>query len=228
MNGYAQKWAIKPFIGGHYNTVDHSANDTWNLPYTSSSLNHPIRYTYGVILSYQFNPKWGAEIGYKRTPSSIWVDYTHPYTGANLGSYSFLTSHNTLTLNANYTFYDNQKWLRLKGLAGLEFQNNKKGVSISNGETVPGTDTTFSMMLDQNQRFLTYMNLGIGAEFLVKRKPLAEFRITTGLGYRYNWSVQSKLKYDGHTYNNTYSTTGTYVNAVFLLNLNTVLGKWKD
>lgn len=226
---YAQNWAIKPFIGGHYNIVDLSQNDAVNLPYGFSSTNHPISYTYGAIIGYQFNPKWGLEVGYKRATTSIWVEYTHPYTGSSLGSYFMYKKTGNIVLSANYAFYDNQKGLRLKALAGIEIQNNKnKGLTPDESKTNYSTDTNFVVLPNNNNRYLTYINMGISAEFLIKRKPLAELRITSGLGYRYNSSLIATLNYNGYSYSNTNSTTGTYLNTVLLLNVNTLFGKWKN
>jgi hypothetical protein len=167
-------------------------------------------------------------MGYKRMPTSISVDYAHPFTGVDLISMAIISQHRSVTLSTNYAFYDNQKWLRLKGIAGIEIVNNKSGYFNEQHTQIHSTDTTLRFEINQNHKYLTLVNLGLSAELLVKRKPLAEFRIMSGLGYRYNYSVTSLLDYNNYTYRNTHSTTGTYVNAILILNLNTLFGKWKD
>jgi hypothetical protein len=159
----AQNWAVKPFVGIHYNTIKEKTGDKFIF----SIPQEPIPCSYGVFVAYQFNPKWGGEIGIKRTVFSVNLDVVNPITVEKAGYFNDALLKRNFVASGNYALYDNQKWIRIKAYGGFEDIRNRRSQSARNAAVDTSVLKVSEIRLRYNLSDQFYINMGIGCEFLV-------------------------------------------------------------
>lgn len=233
----AQRLGIKPFLGVHYNTTRVINHD--NLLFTDVGLGH-IRSTFGLLLTYQITPKWGAEFGFTNTPTILNYTVKNPITNENGGSITEGRRYLNFQLNGSFLFYEKASWYKLKVIGGFEL-NNKKFPLIQMVNKPDQLDTnivnvnfinttkTYSKLTDPLFGLINGITAGIGSELLIKKKVVAELRISTRYVFYPGLSSSINYEVNGTNFANEIVARNLSFNAIVLINLSTLLGsKWRD
>lgn len=219
----AQRFALQPFVGCNYSFFSRV-----NEPSISfSEKSFTTRFNLGLLATYQITPKIGVELGVKRIPYVMSLSYYNPNTNQQSGHVESTSSMFSWQLGMTYCLYSNPKWLRLNALFGLEYlPNNYESKSSSrddfyNDSTILVLGEGYATPIRQRTVF---MNLGMGADFMIKQKHVGGLRLTSGIGFREEYRFEKQANVNGSMVKNQYSSNGSYVSLLMLVNISSIFG----
>lgn len=232
---HAQRLGVKPFIGANYNSLRIINHD--NLLFTDVGLGH-VRPLLGIMLSYQITPKWVIEAGQLNSPTDYSYKAFHPDTKNNIAIIHSAFNQLSWILNSSYTFKEYSHF-KYKIIGGLEFPINKRIPIIGSVYKPSSADTNFVTLTGVNSKPFPTMNkfqeifkgftLGIGQDFLVKKKTVAELRFCLRYDFSESGGTSIGFKKNGVLYVNQIVDRRATFNLTLIFNLSTILGsKWKE
>jgi hypothetical protein len=215
----AQKLAVKPFWGYQQTIIDNSTNDAKVFTFNEKS----IEPTWGVMVSYQVRPKFGVELGWKKSPLTMDLDWKDPNTEKQAGFYHYSVSNNNFMALGNYSILNNPRWLHLNIIGGVELLRPNTG----QGKAEKYIDTSFMDVVESNRymnsKKMLLLNMGIAAVFLVHKTPYVELRVMSGLGFYQYTSFSFTVKRGQSFYENQRSTNSSYLSVALFVNMSAIL-----
>lgn len=233
LTAQAQRIGVKPFIGLHYNNTKVDANQAPLFLNGKSGYAH----TTGIILSYQFAKKWGAEVGSSSIITSTKFEAQKLNNNEIIASINNYNPKRVWLLSCSYYLQNKPKY-NLKMIAGLDLKNNrnvlfakttKRAFIDTNYITFENLAITERKLRTPLFQVITGIHFGIGYEFKYKQIPVGEFRFTT----RYNITTQNRItigyKDNGNVYTNFTEPSLFSCNVSLMVNLSALLGAyWKQ
>ena len=223
LNSYSQRLGIKPFVGIQHNNSS-LVYERGVLPFTIVNQNE-VRAVYGLLISYQLNPKWGIETSIQSSPSVISYSMYNPASsGTIIGSLTETIRFWQYQFNASYTLKQMNQYNRLKGLAGFTIYDLSSGMRTFNPDNYYNTDFiklssgVGAIEYNNFEKYSYGLMLGLGNDFMIKNKVIAEARLTARYNINPIMGAYSVLKFQGKEYTNEYVANRLSFNAVLLVN----------